>query len=248
LLRYARKRKFDGVNDGRCCVCADTNATPLSIPVYSGSNVAWVTENGTAIDAGGTFTAVNYAPKRLTANLKISKQFLLQDSHDAEAMLQAGLVAAIAEKLEATLLGNSAGSSSQPAGLGNLLTPVDVADYTDIVGIEGALEAANVQNYTYVLSPAAKAALRTMPKESGQAIFVFDNGEINGYKALSSNSVTAGNGFVGDWSDYIVAQWGGVDIIVDQYTLAADGLIRLVVNSYWDGKPCRTTSFKALTV
>jgi HK97 family phage major capsid protein len=104
-------------------------------------------------------------------------------------MLQADLVAAIAEKLESTLLGNNAGSSSQPAGFGNLLTPVAIADFSDIVGLEGALEAANVQNYTYVLSPAAKAALRTMPKESGQAIFVFDNGEINGCKALSSKSV-----------------------------------------------------------
>jgi HK97 family phage major capsid protein len=221
----------------------------VSIPVYSGSNVAWAAENGEAVDAGGSFTQVNYSPKRLTANLKISKQFLLQDSHDAESLLQNDLVAAIAEKLEATLLGSNAGSSSQPAGLGNLLTPVAVASYSDVVALEGALEASNVYKYKYVLSPSAKAFLRSLPKETGQALFVYgDTNEINGNKALSTNSVATDNGFVGDWSDYIVAQWGGIDVVVDQYTLASSGMIRLVVNSYWDGKPRRLSSFKAFTV
>jgi HK97 family phage major capsid protein len=219
----------------------------ISIPVYSGSNVGWAAETGEAVDAGGTFTQVNYAPKRLTANLKISKQFLLQDSHDAEAMLQSDLVAALAEKLESTLLGASAGSSTQPAGLANLLTATTVATYADIVDIEGALEAANVHNkYTYVLAPSMKSFLRTLPKEAGQALFVYgDNNEISGYTALSTAGVPTDTGFVGDWTDYVIAQWGGIDIIVDQYTLASQGLIRLVVNSYWDGKPRRLTSFKA---
>jgi HK97 family phage major capsid protein len=218
----------------------------VSIPVYSGSNVAWATENGESTDAGGAFTQVTYAPKRLTANLKISKQFLLQDgSGSAEGILQNDLVSAIAEKLESTLLGTAAGSSTQPAGLGNILgTPVTIADYADVVGLEGALEAENVRNYTYLLSPSMKSFLRTMPKEAGSALFVYENGEISGYKALSSNGVPSDYGYVGDWSDYVIAQWGGIDIVVDQYTLASQGLIRLVVNTYFDGKPRRSTSFK----
>jgi HK97 family phage major capsid protein len=220
----------------------------VSIPVYSGSMVGWQTEVGEAVDAGGTFSEVNYAPKRLTANLKISKQFLLQDSNDAENMLRVDLINAISEKLESTLLGNSAGSSMQPAGLGNLLTSTTVAEYADVIALEGSLEAANVQDYTYLLSPSLKASLRTMPKAEGQAIFVYENGEISGYKALSSNAITTDYGFVGNFSDYVVAQWGAIDLIVDQYTLASQGMIRLVVNSYWDGKPRRLTSFKAFNV
>jgi HK97 family phage major capsid protein len=218
----------------------------VQIPAYNGSNVSWAAENGEAADAGGSFSAVTYSPKRLTANLKISKQFLLQDSHDAEAILQNDLISALAEKLESTLLGASAGSSTQPAGLGSLLTPDTVADYADVVALEGALEAQNVHDYKYLLSPAMKSFLRSTPKTAGNAIFIYsDNDEINGYKALSSNSVPSGLGFVGNWTDYVVAQWGGIDVVVDQYTLASSGLIRLVVNSYWDGKPRRLTSFKS---
>jgi HK97 family phage major capsid protein len=220
----------------------------VSIPVYSGSNVAWAAETGAAVDAGGTFTQVNYAPKRLTANLKISKQFLLQDnSGSAESLLQADLVAALQEKLETTFLGATAGSATTPAGLGAGASPATIAAYADIVNVEADLEALNVHNLTYVLSPSMKAALRSMPKEAGQALFVYDDkGEIAGNKALSTSSVPADSGYVGDWSDFIVAQWGALDMLVDPYTLADSGLIRIIVNSYWDGKPRRAASFKVI--
>lgn len=222
----------------------------VSIPVYSGSNVAWAAESGEAVDAGGTFTQVNYTPKRLTANLKISKQFLLQDaSGSAESLLQADLVAALSEQLEKTFLGSAAGSSTTPAGLGNLLTPTTIATYADVVGVEGSLEAANVTNIKYILSPSMKATLRTTAKEAGNAIFIYsDNNEISGHPALSSAAVTTDLGYVGDWSDYVIAQWGGIDIVVDQFTLASSGLIRLVINSYWDGKPRRLTSFQSFDI
>jgi HK97 family phage major capsid protein len=220
----------------------------VSIPVYSGSNVGWVGEIATATDAGGTFTEVNYTPKRLTANLKISKQFLLQDAHDAEALLQQDLVTAISEKLESTLLGTAAGSATTPAGLANGVTPTTVGDYTDIVGIEGALEGANVYNYSYLLSPTVKAALRTMPKDTGSGLFVYDNGEVSGYAALSSNGVPSGLGYLGDWSSMVICQWGSVDLLVDPYTLAAEGQIRIVVNTYFDGKPRRKTSFQVFDI
>jgi HK97 family phage major capsid protein len=45
----------------------------VSIPVYGGSSVGWAGEITEAVDAGGTFTEVTYSPKRLSANLKISK-------------------------------------------------------------------------------------------------------------------------------------------------------------------------------
>jgi HK97 family phage major capsid protein len=220
----------------------------VSIPVYSGSNVNWAAETGAAVDAGGAFTQVTYSPKRLTANLKISKQFLLQDAHDSESLLMNDLVSAISEKLESTLLGSVAGSSTQPAGLGNLLTASTIAGYSDVVGLEGALEAANVYNIKYLLSPSMKSTLRTLPKEAGSAIFVYDNNEVLGNKALSTNGITGDLGFVGDWSDYVIASWGGVEVVVDQYTLADQGLIRLVINSYFDGKPRRLTSFKSFDI
>lgn len=60
----------------------------VSIPTYSGSTVGWAGEVDAAKDGAGTFGEVELSPKRLTAYVDISKQFLIQDSVSAEALLR----------------------------------------------------------------------------------------------------------------------------------------------------------------
>jgi len=71
----------------------------VSIPVYSGSNVGWAGEVDAATDGAGKFSEVNLEPKRLTAFIDISKQFLIQDSVSAEEMLKNDIVRAISNEL-----------------------------------------------------------------------------------------------------------------------------------------------------
>jgi len=40
--------------------------------------------------------------------------------------------------------------------------------------------------------------------------------------------------YYGDWSKVYVAQFGGVEILMDPYTQAIKGTNRLILNSYWD--------------
>lgn len=217
----------------------------VSIPVYSGSNVGWAGEIEEAADGAGTFSEVNLEPKRLTAYLDISKQFLIQDSVSAEEMLRNDIVRAITNKLEATILGDEAGTSTKPEGFFNGVT-ADSADVTfsDIVEMEEALEEANVTgNLTYIVSPSAKATLRTTKKDAGSGLMVMDNNEINGIKVLSTSAVTDKGVVLGNFADYVIGQWGGIDLTVDPYTQASKGKIRLVVNAYFDAKPRRAEAF-----
>jgi HK97 family phage major capsid protein len=215
----------------------------VSIPVYSGSNVGWAGEVAAASDGAGTFSEVNLEPKRLTAYVDISKQFLIQDSNSAELMLKADIVRAISEKLESTVLGSAAGSTSQPAGIFNLIAPVALTpDFAEIVGLEETLETANVGgNKVYIVNPALKSVLRTTEKSAGTAKYLMENNEINGYPVLTT-SASAGIVF-GNFFDYVIGQWGGIDLTIDPYTQAANGKVRLVINTYFDAKPRRLQSF-----
>ena len=124
----------------------------VSIPTYDGSTVGWAGEVDAAADGAGTFGEVELSPKRLTAYVDISKQFLIQDSVSAEALLRKDIVDAISNKLEATILGAEAGSTTKPAGLFNAVV-ADEADitYKDIVAMEQKLEEANVSgNITFI--------------------------------------------------------------------------------------------------
>ena len=217
----------------------------VSIPAYTGSNVAWAGEVAAAANGAGDWSEIKLQPHRLTAYVDVSKEFLLQDSNDAEAMLRRDIIAAIGNKLESTILGADAGTDEKPAGLFDGVTAMTTAlKFGDIVDAEAELDAANVSGaYTYILSPKAKAALRTLSKDAGSGRFVLEDGEIEGSKALVSSNVVAKGMVVGDFSDYVIAQWGSIDIVCDSYTKATEGKVRLVVNAYFDAKPRRATSF-----
>ena len=85
----------------------------ISIPKYHGSNVFWAdSENSDAPDGASAFTETMLSPKRLTAYISISRQFLAQSPEDAESILIADLARAIAEKIDTTVFGAGSGSTS----------------------------------------------------------------------------------------------------------------------------------------
>lgn len=216
----------------------------VSIPVYSGSNVGWAGEVSTASDGAGTFSEVTLSPKRLTAYIDVSKQFLIQDSNSAEEMLKRDIVAAISNKLEATILGSEAGSNTQPAGLFNgVVADSTAVTYKDIVNMEAELEDANVMgNIKFIVSPSAKADLKTTEKGNTDN-FLMEGNELNGYPVMCTSAVTGKGVIMANWSDLVIGQWGGIDLVVDPYTQAANGKVRLVINAYFDAKPRRTEAF-----
>lgn len=217
----------------------------VSIPVYSGSNVGWDGEVDAASNGGGTFSEVNLEPKRLTAYIDVSKQFLIQDSNSAEEMLKRDIVTAIANKLEATILGSEQGDAKKPAGiLNDVVADSGAITYKDIVEMEADLEAKNVRgDIKFIVSPSAKADLKTTDKGTDTGKYLMEGNEVNGYPVISTSAV-AGKGVIfGNFADLVIGQWGGIDLTVDPYTQAAKGKVRLVINAYFDAKPRRTEAF-----
>lgn len=219
----------------------------VSIPTYSGSTVGWAGEVDAAKDGAGTFGEVELSPKRLTAYVDISKQFLIQDSVSAEALLRKDIVDALSNKLEATILGNVAGDATKPAGLFAGVTADTAAiTFADILKMEQTLEEKNVGgNIKFIASPAAKAVLRTtaVGGTKSDLRMLMEGNEIDGISTLVTNGMTSKGLILGNFNDLVIGQWGGIDLTVDPYTQAANGKIRLVVNAYFDAKPQRADSF-----
>ena len=165
----------------------------VSIPVYSGNTVGWKGEIEAAGDGAGSFSEVTLTPKRLTAYVDVSKQFLIQDSNSAEDMLKRDIVNALSEKLEQTILGAEAGSNTKPAGIFNGVTADTTAvKYADVVNMEATLENANVGgNICYIVNPTAKATLKTTSKDAGSGRFLMEGGEIDGYPVYTSSAVAS---------------------------------------------------------
>ena len=210
----------------------------VSVPQYNGSNVLWKGETATAEDGQGTFSEVTLTPKRLTATLDISRQFLLQDSNDAEALLIRDLAAAVAEKLDKTIFGAENLENAPEglfAGVGAEKGLTEIT-YDDVLALEETVELANGSNYMFLVNPKVKFALKGTQMANGLQM-VYAGGEIDGFKTISSNSVADKGMICMDPKELIIGQWGSAfDIVVDPYTKAADGQVRLVINAYYDAK------------
>lgn len=221
----------------------------VQVPVMSKSNVTWEGETAAAKDGAGSFSHVTLSPKRLTAFVDISKQMIAQDSVDVESAIREDLVNAINSKLEETVLGATAGSATQPAGIFATIKPTAVADFAALVNKESDVEDANViGECKYILSNKAKAALRSMSKSTKSTQLVYENGAVDGTVALNTSNVAGKNYVYGDFSNLAIGSWGGVDLTVDPYTKAADGMIRIVVNMYVDAQVLRAAAFATGTV
>lgn len=218
----------------------------VQIPVMTGSNVNWAGETAAATDGNVLFNNVTLTPKRLTAYVDISKMLLAQDSVGVENAIRQDLINAINSKLENTILGKGAKSATTPAGIFNGKTPTKVTDFEGLVGLEAKVEEANVLGgISYIASPSARASFRNMMKGSrGTAQLAYTDGTMDGTPVYSTSNVESKTFVVGDFSNLAIGSWGGLDIVVDNYTQAVNGMIRLVVNAYFDAALIRPEAFQ----
>ena len=217
----------------------------VQIPIMSATNVNWAGETAGATDGAPEFTNVTLSPKRLTAYVEISKQLLAQHSVAVENKIREDIIKAINSKLEATILGSSAGSTTQPAGIFYDATPTVITGIDGIAEVEGAVEEANVfgDNLKWIINPKFKAALRGMAKGENIAQSLYENDEIDGTPALSTSNVGSKLGVYGSFSDLAIGQWGSIDLTVDPYTQAKNGKVVLVINAFFDAKVVRPEAF-----
>lgn len=229
------------VLDKMGCTWFSNAVGDISIPKYAGSTVGWKGENVAADNGEGAFSEVTLTPKRLTAYIDISKTFLAQDSNDAESILISDLADAIAEKLDKTVFGIGTGDANTPAGImqgAHMVISTDTLDtmtYNDVLAYESAVEEHNGTDFIFVANPKVKYQLKGTQMASGLNM-VWNSNEIDGYKAVVSNSVEDKGVLCICPKDLVVATWSNVDITVDTLTRAINNEVRVVVNYLVDAK------------
>ena len=223
----------------------------VQVPVMSATQVGWKGEIAAADDGSGAFTNVTLTPKRLTGKFPVSLELLAQDTLGVENMIRQDIVNAINEKLEATILGAGAGDLNTPAGLFNGYADTNViADFGDIAELEAKVEEKNVYgNCKYIVSPKAKAKLRSTIKGTAGVGMIMENGAIDGTEALATSNVPTGKMLYGDFSNLVIGQWDSVilDVVRDTESLA-NGCVTIVCNAYFDAKVAREGAIVAANV
>ena len=232
---------------------ADSVIANLGITIYNGlpagdfkvsamgkGSAAWADETGVASESKNTFTHVTLQPKRISAQLSYSKQFLAQDTIGAEAAIRRDIYNALVAQIQSTMLSADASGANKPAGIFNGVTAKNISSYKELCDVEAAVDDSNVKGERkYLMSNKAKAILRCMPKSSLTTELVLDGNDIDGTPVIANSDVPTTQYAYGDFSNIVMGTWGNVDLIVDPYTLAAENSVRIVVNAFVDWKKVR---------
>ena len=207
----------------------------VSIPRMTSTSTAYfVGESGSPTESQQAFDQVNMTPKTVGAFVDYSRRLLLQSSIDVEAMIRDDIAKVIATKLDNAAIYGS-GSSNEPLGIKDTTgvgtqTITTFGTFAEYIGMETDVAAANadVANMYYLINASARGALKSTEKATNTAQFVFENNEINGYPAIVSNQLANNDVLFGDFSQFVIGMWSGLDLTVDPYANATAGSVRII--------------------
>ena len=207
----------------------------VAIPRMTSTSTAYfVGESGAPTESQQAFDQVNMTPKTVGAFVDYSRRLLLQSSIDVESMIRDDIAKVIATKLDNAAIYGS-GSSNEPLGIKDTTgvgtqTISTFGTFAEYIGMETDVAAANadVANMFYLINASARGALKSTEKASNTAQFVFENNEINGYPAIVSNQLANNDVLFGDFSQFVIGMWSGLDLTVDPYANATAGSVRII--------------------
>lgn len=240
--------------------------SPIRLPRHVGlPNAAWRGEEAAATQTYATFDDIDLKPHGLSAWVDFTRELAFQSSISVENFIREELGDAIRRKYDSTaLIGD--GNSDDPVGLLNIVGTNDASiggggatpDWADVVNFwkELAVDNADFENMSFLTNPLVAHALMTTPKVSGtdsQMLLDSPTGRLGGYPIFISNQVPSDLTdtvhenqsalIFGNWKEAIVAQWGGIDVVVDPITVKKQAIVEVVVHSWWDFNVKHPASF-----
>jgi HK97 family phage major capsid protein len=224
----------------------------VAIPKKTGpSTAAWVAENAAPAESTNapSFGQVTLSPKTLAGYVDFSRRLMLQSSLDIETLIRNDLASTIAVAMDNAAISGS--GSNRPtgvlntAGIGSITLGTNglAPTWAMVVGLVREVEIDNVDATSagFLTNAQVKSKLATTPRQTsgveGNFILQPPFSDLYGYPLTVSQQVpsnlTKGSGsnlsamIFGVWSDLLIGQWSGIDLMVDPYTGSSAATVRV---------------------
>lgn len=217
-------RRLSGLN-GNVTVPRQTGA---ATPIWLANEASTATESKQA------FTQMALTPKTVAAYTEISRLLLLQGSPSVEGIVTDDLAAVVAIAADLSVL-NGSGVSGQPTGIiqtagigsvsGTTLAYSGVLEFQTDVAANNVIPVAG----GYVTTPvvAGKMMARSRFSNTDTPLWVGNiwDGQMAGFRGMSSNQMPADTMLFGDWQEVVVGEWGVLEVEVNPYANFQAGII-----------------------
>jgi HK97 family phage major capsid protein len=207
---------------------------PVSISrKIGGISGYWLAPGGEITFSDPEFDLLLSVPRTVASIVKYTREMLIQATPSFEALLVQDIASEFGTAIsKACFHGN--GDLYEPIGL-ERITGVGSIDGEDlnwdkIVDFESSVSNANAdfERASWAMSPTTRALLRKLPKIlGGDRFYIGDDNKMAGAPTSASNTITDRYLFYGDWSQALLIEYGIFEILVNPYTDALEGLVRL---------------------
>jgi len=190
--------------------------------------------------SNNSFKGVKLSPYRIAAHVQVTEQLMAQTTEDVGAFMAGEIRKAVDAAFNATVA-TQIQTAAEHRAAANSLTAFN-AQTRNALHLEEEMMADNVetQNLRVLAHPTAYRKNRQLSLDAGSGLLFAsspaDRQTVLGYGSVISSSVTAGELYMMDITRTAQARWGGLNLIVDPYTDADKGVVRIIANVYRDFK------------
>lgn len=207
----------------------------------AGASSAWISaEGGNASESDTQFDTVSLTPKDLAVYTDVTRRLTQQSTPAIDGLLRSDFAQSIALGIDNAVFYGS-GSSGQPQGIDGATSVDDptfasatAPTYAEMRTQMKTMIAANAaNNLQYIISADTWEKLGITPKQGSgvEGNFILNEvmNSILGRNYTVSTQLDANDFVLGDFSNVLVGEWGGIEVNVDPYTGSLSGTTRYVV-------------------
>lgn len=199
----------------------------------SGSNFSWLGENENAKLSDFDLTTLPMTPKTIAGGIPITRRLRKQAAKSIDHLVIDDLIEGIAVALDLGVLDGPGTENTLLGLLRQLGLPTITFDgpgltYGKAVDMRTKVATFNAAQgaLAYLTSVTQAGLAQQTEKFANTGRTVWEDGKVNGYRAMDTNQMPEDTWLFGDFSQVVMGMWGVMDLQVDTSTLAAsDGLV-----------------------
>jgi len=222
----------------------------------SDTSATFYAENAAISDDDLDVDQITLTPKLCAGTASFTRTVLETSTPKIDELVRFGLEKQIMNRIDSTAL-NGDGSGANPTGVANttgINTKVTAGSSTmthaESLEIIAAVAANNLDasGGVFIIHPNDAATIGSTSKDSGSGTFVYEDGRIAGKRVIESTHASEGECFFGVFRHLYIGMFGGLDLVIDPYSSARNGVIEITASQLVDVAVAYEKAFNKVTL
>lgn len=235
----------------------DAPSGTISIPkLNSDVSAAFIAENSAITESDLDIDTITMTPRLCAGTASFTRHVLETSDPRVDSLVRENLQFRITNAIDnAALTGD--GTGANPTGVSNAsgietfaTTGSSTMTHAESYEIVGEVASNNIDTAggVWIINPASAATLASTAKDSGSGLFVYENGQIAGKRVIESAHCPTANAFFGVFRHLYIGMFGGMDMVIDPYSSARNGVIEITVSQLTDVAVAHAGAFNKVTL